>query len=304
LVKIDPQGMIGFPQYHFWGVTYRFSETWFSMRLIKTVDCQELILAVIIAMGFFTPCTVVRAETVRPTSAPAFKVQSSVDFGNAKTGVTSSTTLFDAGKVFDFLENPPEITIINWQQNRVSLLNPRANEQVEMSFDVILRFQERLESQARLDNDPRRRFSADPEFDIQLDERHGQLVFTSYWLTYRIKVRDDITPVVVREFLRFSDLMVRVNCLLNQGSRLPGPRLRVNQILAEKDVFPEEVMLMTEPRNFLEWLPGRRSVIRSTQNLVLDLTPEDRTRIKQAEQWSQSFRRVNLIDYQAKLAAH
>jgi len=255
-------------------------------------------------MGFFTPGPFVRAEDGPPILTPTFKVQSSVDLGDEKTALSLSTTLFHAGKAFDFLEKPLEITIINWQQNRATLLNPRGAEQVELSFDMILRFQERVESRARSVKDPRRRFSANPEFEMRLDEPQRDLVFTSYWLTYRIRTRDNVAPEVVREFLRFSDLMARLNCLLVQGSRLPGPRLKVNQILAEKGLFPEEVILINGPKNFLEWLPGRRTVIRSTHNLVLELTPEDHNRMKQAEQWSQSFRRVNFMDYQARLTSN
>ncbi len=238
-----------------------------------------------------------------PPKPPAFKVENRVDLGDSGNPVVSSTTIFCGGKVFDFLEKPAEVTIIQWKDERVVLLNPSHHEQAELSFDTIFRFQERLQSHALQDKDPRRRFGADPAFNIRMDTGQNELVFASIWLTYRIRTTDTVEPAIVREFLRFSDMMAQVNCLLVQGSRLPHPRIKVNKTLLERNLFPEEVTLVNGPRNFLEWLPGRRSIIRSTHQLVLGLTPQDHTRLKEAEQWARTFHRVNFIDYQARLTS-
>jgi len=243
------------------------------------------------------------ASETSPPSLPAFKVESRVDLGEAEKAVTSSITIFSRTKVFDFLEKPAEVTIIDWRDQRVVLLNPLHHEQTELSFDTIFRFQERVQARALQDKDPRQRFFANPAFTIRMDSTEKELVFASNWLTYRVKVSDTVDPALIREFLRFSDVMAQLNCLLVKGSRLPHPRIKVNKTLLERNLFPEEVILINGPRNFFEWLPGRRSIVRSTHHLVLELTPQDRARLTQAEEWTQTFRRVNFIDYQAKLAA-
>lgn len=243
-------------------------------------------------------------ETSVSNSVPAFKVENLVNRADDKTPIIASTTYFFKEKTFDFLKAPHEVTIIDWRDARVILLNPRHREQVELSFDTILRFQERIQSRARQDNDPRQRFAADPEFAIRFDPAKNTLLFTSPWLTYRITTQSDVDSAIIREFLRFSDVMARVNCLLVQGSRLPNPRLEVNQALAERKLFPKEVELIDAPKNFFEWLPGRRFVLRSTHTLVVDLGSEDRALIDQAERWAHEFRRVSFIDYQNKLTGN
>jgi hypothetical protein len=257
-----------------------------------------------ILIGSLTPHSAAWCETPVSTSVPPFKVESLVDRGDEANPISLSTTIFSEAKAFDFLKDPREVTIIDWRGNRVILLNPCHREEAELSFDAILRLHERVQSRARQERDPRQRFAADPDFAIQFDQAKDTLLLTSPWLTYRITTRSDIDPAIIREFLRFSDLMARVNCLLVQGSRLPNPRLKVNQALAERNLFPVEVRLIAAPRNFLEWLPGRQSVVRSTHTLVVGLTEEDRAQIDQAEKWTHEFRRVNFIDYQAKLAGN
>lgn len=256
-----------------------------------------------IFIGALATCKAAWCETPVSTSAP-FKVVSFVDRGDEKNPISLSTTIFSEAKAFDFLKDPREVTIIDWRGNRVILLNPSHQEQVELSFDTILRFHERVRSRARQQSDPRQRFAADPDFTIEFDSAKHILLVTSPWLTYRITTQGDVDPGIIREFLRFADLMARVNCLLVQGARLPDPRLKVNQVLIERNLFPAEVRLIAAPRNFLEWLPGRQSVIRSTHTLVVGLTDEDRTQIDQAEEWTHEFRRVNFLDYQAKLTGH
>ncbi|MGQ9505394.1 MAG: hypothetical protein ACUVQG_03390 [Thermogutta sp.] len=233
-----------------------------------------------------------------------FKVESIVDRGDVKYPISQSTTLFSGEKVYDFLNVPHEITIVSWKDNCVILLNPRQNEQAELSFDAVLQFEERIKSRIQRENGPHQRSAADPHFEVEVEPLQQRVILKSSLLTYRITIRDDVDLEIVQAFLRFSNLMARVNCLLVQGSRLPGPRLKVNQVLAERNFFPQDVTLFSPPKNFLEWLPGRRPVIRSTHTLTIGLTDEDRARIAEAERWSREFRRVSFIDYQANLAEH
>lgn len=257
-----------------------------------------LVLAIVIA----SPPKEAAAANATSAAPPRFKVESIVDRGDAKYPIGRSTTLFSWEKVYDFLKDPHEITIVNWKDNCVILLNPSENEQAELSFDTVLQFEERIQSRIQRENGPRQWSATDPHLEVEVAPLQHRVTLKTAWLTYRITTRDDVDPEIVQEFLRFSNLMARVNCLLVQGSRLPGPRLKVNQVLAERNFFPQEVTLLNPPKNFLEWLPGRRPVIRSTHTLTIGLTEEDRARIAEAEQWSREFRRVSFIDYQAKLA--
>lgn len=228
-----------------------------------------------------------------------FKVENHVFSGEGQL-LSQSVTLVLHTKAYDFLDEPPQIVVLDFAGRRFTVLSPIRGEQTDVNFQTALLFLERLQNRAGQQRDPSARFAADPQFEMAYHEATATYSFSSPWMSYRIHTTTAVDPGVCRKFWEVSSWLCRVNTLLVPGSRPPFPRLAVNQNLADKGVFPVEIEYQSGPRNFLEWLPGRRVALRSTHRLVLELQPADQQRVEEVERHLRTFRRVSLTDYQSQ----
>lgn len=238
-------------------------------------------------------------ERAVPAPVPSFKVENRVYRGEDRF-LCRSLTLVLGTKAYDFLDDPAEVMVLDFAGRRLTVLSPERNEQMEMSFQAVMLFLERLRDRAAHHPDPSVRFAADPQFDVAYDEAAATYSFSGPWMSYRIRTTSAVDPAICRKFWEVSSWLCRVNTLLTPGSHSPLARLVVNSELAEKGVFPVEVRYYGGPRNFLEWLPGRRLALRTTHQLILEIEPADRERVQQVEDWLRTFPRVNLTDYQSR----
>lgn len=246
------------------------------------------------------------SNSVKATSAqtpiPEFTVENTVYRGQDQI-LNQSLTLYTPGKAYDFLESPREITIIDFSRKRVIALNPTLAQQTDVSFEAILLFLDRIRTRAAEHPDATFRFAANPQFETKHLPSEQKWIFASRWITYKVQTRADVAPEICARYWEVANWIARANTLLVRGSPPPFARLVVNEALAARSEFPQEVVLLLPARNFLEWLPGRQPQLRSTHTLRLTIEPADRARIEQAEQWTSMFRRVDLAEYQEGLAS-
>lgn len=245
--------------------------------------------------------TVVAVLSSAAVRAGDFAVESRVNLGGDRP-ISESLTVFLGQTAYDFLSAPPEITIVDPAAKRVRLLNPAERTQAEIDFATLGMFTERLRERLAEHEDRDLRFFARPEFEIIHDAASGTFEFDARRLSYRVQTfRAD--PARAASYWQTSDWLCRLNLLLHPGSPNPLARLEVNAALSGQGVLPRTVELTPAPRNLIDWLPQRRTVIRSDHVWHEPPTAEMLRRVSDADRAVNEFRRLPLSDYLGKTAA-
>lgn len=176
--------------------------------------------------------------------------------------VSSSVSLFHAGKAYDYVEAVGEVVIYEPSQNRFVLLNPKR------SFFTIIRFEElnqllaarapRIEEYLQelrqkgardLAKAERNiRFQLNPEFVKTYDSSSGTLKLTGPSWTYVVFTHEWEDQEQVRKYLQYTDWMARMNYVLHPSSLFPEPRVALNEAVLElKNRIPVAVQLSLRP---------------------------------------------------------
>jgi hypothetical protein len=167
--------------------------------------------------------------------------------------ISSSLTLFHAGKVYDYIRNQNEVTVYEPVQRRFRLLQINAGTAAEVSQDQIRRYIAIAEDKVRDQSQELARqpgskgalelleFQLHPKFERQIDAVAGQMKFTSPRCRYEIESLKAPEPAIAQAYLKYADSLSELNAVLNPQSLLPGPRLQVNQELREQGVLPRTV---------------------------------------------------------------
>ncbi len=228
-----------------------------------------------------------------------FRIENEIFVDGDKEPRIRSTTIFHGGVVYDYLEEPAEVTIFDQQHGRFVLLDMTRRIKTELSTKRVHDFTERLKQWSQGQSDPFDRFLGDPQFDTQFDEGSGELSLTSPWMTYRLTTTDEPDEAVTRQYREFSDWYCRLNTMLNPGARPPFARMAVNSALEERHQFPRSVHLTIKPS---EGLLAKKLSVRSEHRLIGQLVESDRKRVAQTDQFMAMYTSVDFREYQRKMA--
>ena len=225
-----------------------------------------------------------------------FRVDNRVFSGGGKTPRVQSATIFLDGVVYDYLENPKEITVFDGVNGRFILLDPIRRARTELSTEHLKSLAMRLKDWAANQSDRFLKFLADPEFQKSLDEETGERVFDSPLMTYRVTAVRTGNPEIASQYATFSDWYSRLNTRINPGSRLPFARAIVNAELDREQLLPEKVHLTLRPDG--DRLFAKKITIESEHKLVRQLLESDRRRVAQTDQYMAIFKLVSFQEYQ------
>jgi hypothetical protein len=225
-----------------------------------------------------------------------FRVDSAVYVGNQKTPSSQSVTIFREGVVYDSMKSPPETVVFNNALRKFTLLNMTSQTRAVVTTDDVTahvsRFQERLRSMVAQKPDPLIELLADPKFDEQFDEPSRELTLSSQLVTYRLTLSAGESEAAAGQYRDFSDWYVRLNLLLTPGALPPFGRLAVNAAVANRKTIASQVVLtMSSPKT------GRRQTIRSTHQVVRQLTQTDLDRVAQINKAMSDFKPVSFEQY-------
>jgi hypothetical protein len=234
-----------------------------------------------------------------PAAETRFRVENKVFVGGEKEPRIRSTTIFYDGVVYDYLEDPAEVTILDTARGRFVLLDRKRQIKTELTTGRVADFTKRLRKWAQGQSDPFLKFLADPQFDEQFDEATGQLSFASPWMTYRLVTVEADSRDISRRYREFSDWYCQLNALLTPGTRPPFARLIVNAALERRQRFPREVHLSLRPK---KGPLAKRSTARSEHLLVRQLVESDLGRIAQTDQFMATYTAVDFAEYQRRVA--
>jgi hypothetical protein len=173
--------------------------------------------------------------------------------------VGRSTSLFYAGKAYDYLDSGIQMTIFEPAQERFVIVDDSRKLVTVISFEHI---QNRLfqavkkteEHIAELEQQHTEkakrlagllRFQLNPVFKTTYDEKLNRLNLSSPFLSYEVKCNGHDSEKVIVDYLDYADWAARLNYLLNDKAMLPGPRLALNDVLRRRQLLPVEVVLHT-----------------------------------------------------------
>ncbi len=186
--------------------------------------------------------------------------------------VGRSTSLFHAGKVYDYLDSGNQMTIFEPAHEQFIIIDGPRRMMTEISFDdienclyAVGKSTEKKIAELREKNTTESRQLADvlqfqlaPAFKEKYDAKQHLLTMASPVLSYEVKCATQETPgelgplpEIVVAYLNFTDAMARLNYLVNERALLPGPRLELNKGLRQRNMLPVEVTLHSSHQNGL-----------------------------------------------------
>ncbi len=179
-------------------------------------------------------------------------------------------------------------------RGRFILLDPGRRVRSELTAQEVLGLTENLRQWAGTQTDGFLKFLGSPKFDEQFDERKGELLFESPWLSYRVTAVDAESDAIAQQYREFCDWFARLNTRLNPGYKLALARLVINEALYHRRQVPQEVTLTVQPKRGLTL---QKAVMRSQHQFVRRLVESDRDRVAQTGQFMAIFQPVEFDEY-------
>jgi hypothetical protein len=174
--------------------------------------------------------------------AEEFRIVTKVYSGKDKTPVSTNTTLFQGGYVYDYSSESERVAVFDEPHGRFILLDPARKEKSEIKTADVAAFAEELQGLVSRNSNAFLRFAGDPQFNVEFKET-GELTLGSEYISYRLLTEPAVSPVAARQYRDFSDWFARLNAMTNPGSTPPFPRMAVNAELADRGLVPTEVQL-------------------------------------------------------------
>jgi len=225
------------------------------------------------------------------------RIETDVYVGDETEPVSHNVTLFDAGTVYDFAEDPEEVAIFrpptSTHPGRFILLDLQTKQRTEVSTKRIAGLMKKLVRWAAEQDDPLLKFSADPTFEEQFDEETGALSLESKAWQYKVATVPTENAAMLARYREFTDWYTRLNTMMN-GNPPPGPRLELNAALQTHSVVPVEIHRKIDSQS---------AEVRATHLFTWRLSREDRARLDQARRYLTSFEKVNNEKYLASRAS-
>ena len=174
-----------------------------------------------------------------------FRVETDIFVGK-QTEALQYLTLFTNRTVYDFrVTKPEEITVYDWQRNRIVLLDPARKWKASVSTDEVLSFTAALKTHVTESN-PVFYAATHPGFGETKEEADGWLTLGNKYVTYRFKGQQPKHPESVARYRDFADWSARLSAM-RPGNLPPFARIETNKVIAERGWLPEEVERTIDP---------------------------------------------------------
>ena len=215
-----------------------------------------------------------------------------------KDVVSTNRTLFRAGVVYDYLKAPGLTTIFDPARQRFILLDPETKLRCEVDTVQVAQFNNALRKRAVENADPLLKFMAQPVFQIEGNKAPGMLKLLSPLVSYQLKTTRVEDAEALRQYIEFCDWYAQLNTMVNPGSPPPFARMKVNQVLRNRQEMPLEVELTISVR---QPKGGNRQVaLRSRHQVAWRLLGEDTVAIDQTAEEMAVFKAVTLEQFQQR----
>jgi hypothetical protein len=223
-----------------------------------------------------------------------FRIESKVYVADEKTPVSQNTTLFRTGIVYDYLADPPRVAVFDKPHHRFVLLDALRKQKTDINAEQVLTFCAELRSLAVSGPNSFLKFCGDPKFSPELDEKSGDLIMSSEFITYKLQTMRAKTPEIGHQVREFSDWYHRLNAMTNRGSIPPFARLAVNEELDKQGLIASQVYLSIPPQNILG---GKPVFMRSEHAVTWGLLPRDLKKISETGNDLVNFKAVTFAEF-------
>lgn len=209
-----------------------------------------------------------------------------------RSPIARSTTLFHAGKAYDYLDSSGEITVFEPNQERFWLVSPARRERTSVSFaDLENRLHqasaraEKFLKEVSAGGHPDAKDIAAlvetqlrPKLSEAMSADGKTLRLESSVMSYQATLAPSPDTALITAYTRYVDWTARLNFVLYPRSNPPAPRLRLNAALVQHSAFPLTVRLELHQKPAL--------IREATHQFEWKLTSTDR---RQIQQWEQSL---------------
>ena len=214
-----------------------------------------------------------------------------------KDMVSTNRTLFRAGVVYDYLKAPGLTTVFDPARQRFILLDPETKLRCEVDTVQVAQFNNALRKRAVENADPLLKFMAQPVFQIEGNKAPGMLKLLSPLVSYQLKTTRVEDAEALRQYIEFCDWYAQLNTMVNPGSPPPFARMKVNQVLRNRQEMPLEVELTIS----VQAKGGNRQVtLRSRHQIAWRLLGEDTVLIDQTADEMAIFKEVTFQEFQER----
>ncbi len=209
---------------------------------MKTWTSHLVELVVGFALALAAPAALIGGE--------AFRVDTEIFQNQENKPILEQLTIFaEDGTIYDFrLTEPAEITVLDLRRGVCTLLDETRSVKATVTTQELLDFSFALETHAAQSKSSLLAFCGAPKFEItdKEIEHDGQplveLRLIAKPLMYVVEAQHPQRPEAVKAYRQFADWCARLNATSAVPGNLPaGPRLALNQALAERDLLPLEI---------------------------------------------------------------
>ena len=223
--------------------------------------------------------------------AEAFRVESKVFINGERIGASETLTLFDNGRVYDFIfdesQHPVEVTIYDVKNARFYLLDVQRELRTEVNAAELVAFSSAMKLRVESESSSIREMVI-PTFEQEFNAASGKLELRSPRIVYEVQC-EKAGADEARQYNRFADWYARLN-----ATRLRNPppfaRLDLNEALAQHEVVPRWVQRTYKPANRLF---GKPQVARTEHVFSWRLLETDRDRMAEAQRYQGRFKQVD-----------
>lgn len=222
-----------------------------------------------------------------------FRVDSRVFQGRDEEPHATNMAIFRGGQIYDFSDQPAEITIFAPRFQRIILLDQTRKCKTELTAAEVERFCEALKTKGEKTTDAGLKFLLAPKFTMQTGATTGERIFQSEHITYQIQTFAPRSAAIAAEYREFCDLSAKLKALTQQGLP-PFARLAVNEALAAENLVPSKVTLLIPSKSLIG---GRNLHLRSEHEIQSRVTDSDQQKISIAEDALGTYQSVTLREY-------
>jgi hypothetical protein len=224
------------------------------------------------------------------------RIETDVFVDNQDKPTSHTVTLFDSDTVYDFFEEPAQITVFRLPSashaGSFIMLDLEAKQRTEVSTKKIAGLMKKLTRWAGEQEDELLKFSAQPKFEKTFDEETGMLTLESSVWNYSVATVPANNEKALARYREFSDWYTRLNSMLH-STPPPGARLKLNAALAEHGVVPVEIRRTVQSES---------KSLRATHMFTWRLSREDRDRIETAQKHLAKFNKVGNEEFLTRMA--
>ncbi len=225
--------------------------------------------------------------------AGELRIETDVYSGDVEESISHTITLFDAGTVYNFVDDTQQVAIFrlptSTHPGQFILLDLKAKRRTEVTTDKIKTLIGKLSKWAKKQEDALLKFSADPDFDETFETGTGQLTLDNPLWNYTVATIPAEDEKTLGQYRQFMDWYTRLNVMMH-SSPPPGPRLLLNAALEKHGVVPVEI------RRTVDSSP---TMLRATHLFSWRLSREDRAQVEEVRKHLANFEKVGNKDFLA-----